>query len=77
MGRVDDPLLLPRGPGVRARGAQCDVVRVGKLEQLRALENGMSIGVVVRDGAPPMEVDTDDDLAKVREVVAALEDGDG
>jgi len=44
--------------------------RTEKLEQLRALENGMSIGVVVRNGAPPMEVDTADDLAMVREVVA-------
>lgn len=40
--------------------------KLEKLEQLRALENGIGIGVVCRDDAPPMEVDTPDDLDRVR-----------
>ena len=44
--------------------------RAEKLEQLRALENGMSIGVVVHDGPPPMEVDTTEDLERARRAVA-------
>jgi len=43
--------------------------QIEKLEQLRALENGMSIGVVVYDGPPPMEVDTAEDLARARNAV--------
>lgn len=43
-----------------------------KLEQLRALENGIGIGVVISDDGPPLEVDTDADLAAVREAVAGL-----
>jgi 3-deoxy-manno-octulosonate cytidylyltransferase (CMP-KDO synthetase) len=39
-----------------------------KLEQLRAIENGMSIGItVVPDAEPPISVDTADDLALARE----------
>lgn len=44
-----------------------------KLEQLRALENGVPIGVVQVDGPPPMEVDTPEDLRRVREMIAAAE----
>ncbi len=43
-----------------------------KLEQLRALEQGIAIGVVRAEGGPPMEVDTDDDLAAVRAELARL-----
>ncbi len=40
-----------------------------KLEQLRALENGFNIGVAVVDQAP-LDVDTEDDLEKVRVLLA-------
>ncbi|HEY2773929.1 MAG TPA: 3-deoxy-manno-octulosonate cytidylyltransferase [Candidatus Binatia bacterium] len=42
------------------------------LEQLRALENGISIGVVRRSDAVPIEVDTPADLAAARSALAAL-----
>jgi 3-deoxy-manno-octulosonate cytidylyltransferase (CMP-KDO synthetase) len=42
-----------------------------KLEQLRALENGIGIGVVVVDDRPPLEVDTFADLERAREAVRA------
>jgi 3-deoxy-manno-octulosonate cytidylyltransferase (CMP-KDO synthetase) len=38
-----------------------------KLEQLRAVENGMTIGIAVVDQDPPISVDTADDLARARE----------
>jgi 3-deoxy-manno-octulosonate cytidylyltransferase (CMP-KDO synthetase) len=41
------------------------------LEQLRALENGMRIGVVERDGAAGPAVDTAEDLERVRALMAA------
>jgi 3-deoxy-manno-octulosonate cytidylyltransferase (CMP-KDO synthetase) len=41
------------------------------LEQLRALENGIVIGVVRRAEGVPIEVDTPEDLAAVRIVLAA------
>lgn len=41
------------------------------LEQLRALENGISIGVVRRSEGVPIEVDTPEDLAAVRKVLAS------
>jgi 3-deoxy-manno-octulosonate cytidylyltransferase (CMP-KDO synthetase) len=47
--------------------------RKEKLEQLRALENGIGIAVVACDGAPPPAVDTVADLQAVRELVAGLE----
>ncbi len=40
-----------------------------KLEQLRALENGIGIGVVVVDDRPPLEVDTFADLERARQAV--------
>jgi 3-deoxy-manno-octulosonate cytidylyltransferase (CMP-KDO synthetase) len=40
-----------------------------KLEQLRALENGIGIGVVVIDDPPPLEVDTPADLERARRAV--------
>lgn len=49
--------------------------RTEKLEQLRALENGIVIGVLERSGPPPMEVDTAGDLSAVRTVVES--DGSG
>jgi len=45
---------------------QTTLEKVEKLEQLRALENGIGIGVVRRDDAAPIEVDTPDDLAHAR-----------
>lgn len=44
-----------------------------KLEQLRALENGVVIGVVRRAHGVPLEVDTPEDLATVRRVLAESE----
>lgn len=44
---------------------------VEKLEQLRALENGMSIGVVMSNEIP-ISVDTHEDLEKAREYYAKL-----
>jgi 3-deoxy-manno-octulosonate cytidylyltransferase (CMP-KDO synthetase) len=44
-----------------------------KLEQLRALENGVVIGVVRRSHGVPLEVDTPEDLAIVRRVLAESE----
>jgi 3-deoxy-manno-octulosonate cytidylyltransferase (CMP-KDO synthetase) len=43
---------------------------IEKLEQLRALENSMSIGVVVVD-YNPIGVDTPEDLEKVRKLMEA------
>ncbi|MDR2781935.1 MAG: 3-deoxy-manno-octulosonate cytidylyltransferase [Holosporaceae bacterium] len=41
-----------------------------KLEQLRAIENGMTIGISVIDAAPPISVDTADDLLLAREYLS-------
>ena len=43
--------------------------RKEKLEQLRALENGIGIAVVTCDGAPPMAVDTPRDLEAVKQAL--------
>lgn len=45
-----------------------------KLEQLRAMENGIVIGVVRRAESVPLEVDTPEDLAEARRIVAELEE---
>ena len=45
---------------------QGELEQIEKLEQLRALEHGFSIGVVHVDSAPP-DVDTEEDLAHVEE----------
>jgi 3-deoxy-manno-octulosonate cytidylyltransferase (CMP-KDO synthetase) len=45
--------------------------RTETLEQLRALENGIVIGVVRRAHGVPIEVDTPEDLAAIRKVLAA------
>ncbi len=44
--------------------------RAESLEQLRVLENGYSIKMVQWTGAPPMSVDTPDDLSLVRKICA-------
>lgn len=49
-----------------ARLPQTSLEKLERLEQLRALENGIGIGVVCRNDPPPMEVDTPDDLNRVR-----------
>ena len=41
-----------------------------KLEQLRALEHGMHIHLVMLDAPPPPGVDTAEDLQRVREALA-------
>ena len=46
--------------------------RKEKLEQLRALENGIGIAVVTCDGAPPLAVDTEKDLGAVRQALDGL-----
>jgi 3-deoxy-manno-octulosonate cytidylyltransferase (CMP-KDO synthetase) len=48
-----------------------ELERIEKLEQLRALENGIRIGVLRRDDPPPLEVDTNADLQRVRSAVGA------
>lgn len=53
-----------------AKLAQTPLERTESLEQLRALENGYDIGMVVTDRAP-LSIDTPDDLARVRERIAA------
>jgi 3-deoxy-manno-octulosonate cytidylyltransferase (CMP-KDO synthetase) len=42
---------------------------IEKLEQLRALEHGMSIHVLKLDSAPPPGVDTPEDLERLRAFV--------
>lgn len=37
-----------------------------KLEQLRALENGMTVGIKVTDKNPPISIDTPEDLERAR-----------
>jgi 3-deoxy-manno-octulosonate cytidylyltransferase (CMP-KDO synthetase) len=46
-----------------------------RLEQLRALENGMRIHLVTLSEAPPAGVDTPQDLERVRAALAALHEG--
>ncbi|MDR1551244.1 MAG: 3-deoxy-manno-octulosonate cytidylyltransferase [Holosporaceae bacterium] len=47
--------------------------RSEKLEQLRAIENGMTIGIAVVDDEPPISVDTEDDLVEARNYAAAYD----
>ncbi|MBI5506579.1 MAG: 3-deoxy-manno-octulosonate cytidylyltransferase [Deltaproteobacteria bacterium] len=47
--------------------------RTENLEQLRAIENGIVIGVVRRAESVPLEVDTPEDLVEARRVLAAME----
>ena len=47
------------------------IERVEKLEQLRAMENGFRIKVVVTD-KDSIEVDTPEDLERVRETYAKM-----
>jgi 3-deoxy-manno-octulosonate cytidylyltransferase (CMP-KDO synthetase) len=54
-----------------AKMAPTPLERTETLEQLRALENGIVIGVVRRAHGVPIEVDTPEDLAAVRKVLAA------
>ncbi len=49
--------------------------QIERLEQLRALENGIGIGVIVVDGPAPLEVDTPRDLERAR--AALREAGSG
>ncbi|MDR1375735.1 MAG: 3-deoxy-manno-octulosonate cytidylyltransferase [Holosporaceae bacterium] len=49
--------------------------KIEKLEQLRMLENRMTIGVTVMDQAPPISVDTPDDLDLARKFHASLSHG--
>jgi len=48
--------------------------RTEKLEQLRAIENGIVIGVVRRAESVPLEVDIPEDLVELRRVLAAMEE---
>ncbi|NQY91600.1 MAG: 3-deoxy-manno-octulosonate cytidylyltransferase [Deltaproteobacteria bacterium] len=49
--------------------------RSEKLEQLRALEHGMDIAVVVMAGGAPLEVDTPADLKRARQALQSGEAG--
>lgn len=53
--------------------APTSLERTENLEQLRAVENGIVIGVVSRAESVPLEVDTPEDLAEARRVLAAME----
>jgi 3-deoxy-manno-octulosonate cytidylyltransferase (CMP-KDO synthetase) len=57
-----------------AKMAPTPLERTETLEQLRALENGIVIGVVRRAHGVPIEVDTPEDLAAVRKVLSAGSD---
>lgn len=48
---------------------QSNLEKIEKLEQLRAMENGLTIGVSVINLPSPISVDTQEDLNKVREAV--------
>jgi 3-deoxy-manno-octulosonate cytidylyltransferase (CMP-KDO synthetase) len=54
-----------------AKMAPTPLERTETLEQLRALENGIVIGVVRRAHGVPIEVDTPEDLAAVRKMLSA------
>lgn len=58
-----------------AKMAPTPLERTETLEQLRALENGIVIGVVRRAHGVPIEVDTPEDLAAVRKVLSAASSG--
>jgi 3-deoxy-manno-octulosonate cytidylyltransferase (CMP-KDO synthetase) len=62
--RVRSLLQFAAWPPTRLEGAE-------KLEQLRALENGMRIHVVTLSEAPPAGVDTPEDLERVRALLAS------
>lgn len=49
---------------------QSNLEKIEKLEQLRALENDITIGIVVVDKPSPISVDTPEDLEKVRKATA-------
>ncbi|HYC55682.1 MAG TPA: 3-deoxy-manno-octulosonate cytidylyltransferase [Candidatus Binatia bacterium] len=54
-----------------AKLAPTPAERTENLEQLRALENGIMIGVVQRAAGAPIEVDTPEDLVAAERVLAA------
>jgi len=49
--------------------------RIEKLEQLRALENGIGIAVTLHDGEAPLGVDTAEDLARARAAIGEVGEG--
>jgi len=51
----------------------CELERIERLEQLRALWLGLGIAVEQAVESPPGGVDTEDDLVAVREHVAGLQ----
>ena len=52
---------------------QSQLEKTEKLEQLRALENGMSIGITVVDKPSPISIDTAEDLQKARDYADKIE----
>ncbi len=53
----------------------CPLEQVEALEQLRALYNGYKIAVMTTSHAPAAGVDTLEDLVRVRQIIAAQENG--
>jgi len=51
-----------------SRLEQAPLESTEKLEQLRALENGINIGITIVEGYQSLSVDTEQDLAKAREI---------
>ena len=60
-----------------ARMSQTEAEQAESLEQLRLLENGMSIAVGVIDNPPETGVDTPEDLARVNAILDARAKGKG
>jgi predicted GTPase len=52
---------------------QSKLEKTEKLEQLRAIENGMSIGITVVDKPSPISIDTAEDLQKARAYADKIE----
>ena len=78
-GDLPDKALVQIGVYIYTRNAlqklsqleQTPLERTEKLEQLRALENGINIGITVVDDYQSLSVDTEQDLARAREIFAS------
>ena len=78
-GDLPDKALVQIGVYIYTRNAlqklsqleRTPLERTEKLEQLRALENGINIGITVVDDYQSLSVDTEQDLARAREIFAS------